>query len=109
MTGTGMRTGDERVEAFDLVGEAVGDEEFERPVGDRRLRAEPGLAQPVEHLVGPERPVFLQQDFQRLAPDGREAQPVLGAMRLRRGEGRVDAARMVMGLEPDGAGERGVF
>ncbi len=73
MAGPGMGAGDEGVEPFDLVRETVVDEKLQRPVGHGRLRSEAGLAQAVEHVIGPERAVLLKQDFQRLAPDGREA------------------------------------
>ena len=59
MIGPGMGAGNESVEAFDLVRKAVCDEELERPVGHGRLRAEPGIAQPVEHLIGPKGAMLL--------------------------------------------------
>ena len=47
-----MGAGDEGAEPLDAVDEAVGDEEVERPVDDRRLAPEPRRRQPLEELVG---------------------------------------------------------
>jgi len=96
-----MGAGDEGVEAFDLVREAVGDEEFERPVGNGGLRAEPGIAQSVKHLVGAKRAVLLQEDFKRLASDRREAQAFALAMRFGRCDTRADAERVIVFVKSD--------
>ena len=66
-------TGDEGVQTLDPMREAVGDKEFKRPVGDRRLRAEPLFPQPVEHIIGSKRPVFSQEDFEH--PFAHRGQP----------------------------------
>jgi hypothetical protein len=66
MTGAGMGAGDKGVEPLDLVDKAMVHEEIERAVGHGRLRAEPGLAQPVKHLIGAHRTVIPQKDFERM-------------------------------------------
>ena len=75
-----MGAGDERVQSFNLVSKPVLHEEIERPVGDRRLRAETFRAQHVEYLVGAQRTVPLEQDFENTAPNRRELQPSLTAL-----------------------------
>ncbi len=52
--------GDEGVQAFDLVHEAVRNKKVQRPIGDGRLRSEPGIPQAVQNFVSPERSVILQ-------------------------------------------------
>lgn len=104
MMGTRMGAGDKGVQPFDLVGKPVGDGEFQRAVGDGRLRPEARITQPVKHLVGPECAMFLQQDFKCLAPDRREPEALICANGLGRGDGRVDAMGMVMRLETDRIG-----
>jgi hypothetical protein len=71
----GMGAGDEGVEPLDLVREAVLDEEIERAIGHRRLRAEPGVAQEVENRVGSQRAVFRNSSSSALRRTGVRRSP----------------------------------
>ena len=82
-----VAAGGEGVEPADPVGKPLVGQEFERPVGDRRLVAETLLGQPVEHFVGAHRAVMLEQQCEH-AP-------------AHRGEPRAG-----LGAEPFGAPER---
>ena len=70
--GGGMRlarvhAGGEGVQPADAVGKPLFHKELQRAIGDRRLVAEAVGGQPVQHVIGPQRAVCLQQDLQRAA------------------------------------------
>lgn len=101
MGGTGMGTGNKGVQSLDLVRKPVGHKEFKRPIGDRRLRSETGVTQPVKHFVSAKCAMLLQQDFQRLAPHRREAKLVGCAMRLGCSHSGIDTIGMVVLVKTD--------
>lgn len=101
MIGSGMGAGNKSVQPLDLVCEAVGHKELQRTIGNRGLRPEARVAQPVKHLVSTKCAMFLQQDLKRLVPDWCEAKPVACAMRLGRRHCGIDTVRMVVLVEPD--------
>lgn len=101
MACTGMRAGDEGVEPLDLVDEPVHHQEIQCTVSHRRLRAEAGIAQPVQQFVCAQGPMFTQKDLKRRAAHGGEAQPLGGAMRLGRGDGGFDTRMVIVLVEPD--------
>ncbi len=59
-----MGAGDKGVQTFDAVGKSIANQKVKGPVRDRRLRILTIVAQAVEDLVGPHRPVFGQQNLQ---------------------------------------------
>lgn len=96
-----MGAGDEGVEPFDLVGEAVAYQKIQRPVGDGWLRAQPLVAQHFEDIVGAERTVPLKEYLQHPPAYRRKLQPLSPAERIGRGDTCADAASVVVGLELD--------
>ncbi len=94
--------GDKGIQPLDSMGKSVPGQEFQRPVGDRRLGAEPVRAQTVEDLVGAKGPVFLQQVFEHPAPLWRELQAVSPAMGIGLSDGVRHATGVVVRTEPDG-------
>ena len=91
--------GDEGAEPLDAVDEAVGDEEVERPVDDRRLAPQPRRRQPVEELVGGQRPMRLEQRLEHEGPRRRQPQPPRRAHRLDRRQRLAPATAVVMRRE----------
>lgn len=49
------------------------DQKLKRTIGNGRLTSEPGLGQPVKHLVSAHRPMRLEQDFQGAPTDRRQS------------------------------------
>ena len=86
MPRAGMGAGDIGVAAGDPVHEPDPGEEVERAVGHRRLRAVALLLQAGEDVVGALGLVIGQKQFQHPTAHRRQAQAVVPAMRLRRGE-----------------------
>lgn len=76
MRGLRVGAGDEGVQAFDLVHEAVRDKEVQRSIGNGRLRSEPGIPQAVQNFVSPKGAVILQKHLERLAPHRGQPQPL---------------------------------
>src|SRR5665213_2495392 len=74
-----LHAGDERVAAFDAVGQALLAQEIERAVDRNRGRARAAHRQPVDQLIGAERGMARQQCLQHAAADRRQA---LGAYEL---------------------------
>ena len=74
-----VAAGGEGVEPADPVGKPLIGQEFERPVGDRRLVAEAFLGEPVEHFVGAHRTVVFEQQFEHPAAHGGEPRAGFGA------------------------------
>ena len=101
MRRAGVRAGNECILPLDLVNEAVLNKEIKRPIGDRRLRPESFLSQAVKNCIGTKGPMLLQQHFQDLAANRRQAQPLALAARLGGYQRSFDATLMVMFLKPD--------
>ena len=91
--------GDEGVQPFDPVREAVGDEKVERAVSDRRLRAETRLAKGVENIIGPERAVLPEENLQSPAANRRQPQSLGGRAGLRLGKRFFHAGRVIVAVE----------
>ena len=70
----GVAAGDIGVQPLELVDEPGRDQEIQRPVDHRRLRAQPLGAQPVEQFIGSHRAMRFGQQFQHPHPGRRQAQ-----------------------------------
>lgn len=92
----------EGVQPADAVGEPLLDQEFQRPIRDRRLVSETVLGQPLENVIGPHGAMRLQQDFQRPAPDRGQSGAPLGAEGIGPCENFAGAVRMIVALERQG-------
>ena len=67
MSLVGLGAADEGVAGFDAVDEALRDEELEGAVDGRRLRADAGLAQGIEDLIGADRLVAAPDELEHAA------------------------------------------
>lgn len=76
MRGLGVAAGDIGIQSFDAMRKAVPGQELQRPIGSRRLGAEPVRRQPVQNLVGTQRAMLAQKQLQRAAPGRGQAQPL---------------------------------
>ena len=99
-----MRTGDEGVQPLDPVGEALFQQEIQRAIGDGRVGAPPLGLQPLQHLVGAEGRVLLEQDLEHAAADRREAAAAAGGQTLGQGSGTGPVFASV--AVPDGTAEQ---
>ena len=96
MVATRPVTADKSVERFDLMNKSVLYQKFQRPI-HRRWRGGAGFAPEfVQNFIGPDRGVAAPDDFQYLAAQWREAQPVLTTMLLGRVQRIGDTRSVIM-------------
>lgn len=95
------------VQALNAMGKPVFDQKIQGTIGDRRLIAESILSQPFQHLIGAHGPVTFQQDFQRAAAHGGQADAVGGGLTLGRFHDGAGAGRMIVIVERIGTGQIG--
>lgn len=98
-----MHAGGESVEPADPMREPLLDEEVERTIGHGRLVSETLLRQPLQHLVGAERPVFFEEDLERAPAHRRQASPGRGRGLLGMGEDRGRTTAVIVRRECRGA------
>jgi len=79
---SGMHAGGKGVQPAHAMGKALIDKEFQRAISHRRLIAEAFGRQPLQHVIGPQRLVVLQQDFQHPPSHRGEARALSGRQRL---------------------------
>ena len=91
-----MHTSRKGVQPADAVRKPLFLQKFQRTVGDRRLVAIALGRQPFQHVIGPERPMRLQQDLQGPPPHRRQAMPAGRHLRLGPRHHIARTARMVM-------------
>lgn len=99
MTFARAGAGDEGIQPLDLVCKAVFHQEIQGPVGNGWLTAQPLVAQPVQDVIGAERPMALQQQFKHAAPHRGELQPLLAAALIHRRDPLADAGPVIVPLE----------
>ena len=97
----GTRAGDIGVQCLDFVGEPGLDQKIESAVGDRGLCAQTSGCQLRQYIIGPQRTVLCQQDFERTPPNWRETQTGRCAMRFGAGQGAFYTRRVIVVLETD--------
>lgn len=97
----GMGAGDKGVQPFDPVGEAMLDQEIERPIGDGRLRRETAFAKDAKDFVCAQRAMLGQKDLKHAPAHGRQLQPGRLAMGCGSVDARRDAVGVVMVFEAD--------
>ena len=95
----GVRAGDVGVQPLHLVGKAVFGQECQRAVDDGRLPRPALLRQLFQQVIGPQRLVLPQEQFQHLPTNLRQAQALGRAGLLRDGEGAVLAGGVVVPVE----------
>ncbi len=98
----GMSAGGEGIEPPNAMRQTVIHQKIERPVRDRGLMPETVGHQPLQHVIGPHRPVTLQQNLQRAPAHRGQAQPAIRNHRLGAGYGARDAMMVVMRHEGSG-------
>ncbi len=92
----GVGAGDIGVQLLYLMGKPMRHQKIQRPVGHRWGRPQTVLRQPSEHIIGPHRLVFVQQDLQRPATHLGELQLRGRAMCLRSVQRVGDAGAVIM-------------
>ena len=65
-----MHAGGKGIQAADAVGQPCLDQKIQCAIGDGGLVAETFGGKALQHVIGAQRAVFLQQDFQHAAADG---------------------------------------
>ena len=100
MVFAGMSTCDEGVQAFDLVDEPMPRQKIQGPIRYGWLTCEPSLAKHVQNCVGAKGPMFLQQQLQNFASDGRKAQASFATPFLCSQQGSIHTMIVIMQLEP---------
>lgn len=96
-----VRTGNERIEPFNLVGQTVGHQKIKRTVCDRGLRAKSFAAQTVKDRICALGFVLVQEYFQNLATHRRQPQPFVRTMRLGSGQTLFDTSCVIMSRKAD--------
>ncbi len=91
-----MHAGGKGIQAADAMGEPVLHQKIQRAIGHRGLIAEPFGRQPLQHIIGPQRAVFLQQDFQHPATHRRQLHPLCQGQRLAPRQHVIGAVAVVM-------------
>ncbi len=64
MRRAGMHAGGKGVQAADAMRKALGHQKFQRAIGDRRFVAKTFGGKALQHIIGPKRAMFFQQDLQ---------------------------------------------
>lgn len=88
------------IQAFDTVNQPVLDQEIQCPVDRRGLRAQSVRGQHMEYVVGPQCAMLLQQNLEDATPNRSELELPLRALCLGRAQGAIDAARVIMAVNP---------
>ena len=96
MMAEGVGTGDEGVQPFDLMHEAMLLQEVERTVDGGWLAAQAFVAQRFQDVIGPHRAVFTQQDLMNPLAYGCELQGVVSTILIRFLAGVLDAFSVVV-------------
>ncbi len=91
-----MAAADEGIHALDAVDQPVLDQKIERPVDGGRRRAQILVAQFVEQRIGADRLVTRPHQLEHAPAQRREAEILLGAHLLGRGEGILHAVPVIM-------------
>lgn len=100
----GMRAGDEGVQPFDAMREAVFHKEIQRAISRGRLGGMALGGENVEDVIGPKRPMLGKQNLQNPLPRRRQAKPRRQTSRFGGTYAVGDAASVVVCLETDHPG-----
>lgn len=91
-----MHAGGKGVQAADAMGQPVLHQKIQRAIGHRGLVAEPFRRQPLQHVIGPQRAVLFQQDFQNPAAHWCQLHPLRQRQRLAPRQHVIGAGAVVM-------------
>jgi hypothetical protein len=101
-----MGAGGKGVQPLDAVRQPVFHQKLQRAVCHRRLVAEPLGRQPSQHVIGPQRAVVLQEDFQH--PAAHRRQPRTGRFGHRLGTDQRIRRAMGVVMRSEGRIGRGM-
>ena len=99
MVRAGMAAGGKGVQPLYAVRKPLIDQELQRAIGHRGLVAKALGRQPLQHVIGAERAMIFQQDFQHAPPHRGQPCAVGRAVRLGLRQPFAAAVMMVMGAK----------
>ena len=91
-----MDAGCKGVQPLDSMGKALFHQKLQRAIGDGGLVAKALGRKPRQHVIGPQRPMLFQQDFQDTPSHGRQARAVDAGQSLGPDQRILRAMRVVM-------------